>query len=91
MKVILVEKRDGRCEKYDEKKSYDTFCRVGLNAHLNTKAATGLADKCISDLRKFLKSKRKIKSAELFKQKIKILNKYNKDAAYLYEYHRDIN
>lgn len=91
MKVVLVEKKDGRCEKFDEEKSYRVFCRVFLNAHLSEKEAEKLADKSMRDLKGFLKDKRKVKSRELFRQKIKILNKYNKEAAFLYEYHRDIN
>ena len=91
MKIVLVEKRDGRCEKFDEKKAYDIFCRVALNAHLSEKEATNLADKAMKDLNNFLKSKSKIKSSGLFRQKIKILKKYNKEAAFLYETHRDIN
>ena len=90
-KIILVEKRDGRCEKFDEKKAYNIFCRVFLNAHLSEREAGKFADKSIGDLKIFLKSKRKIKSEDLFRQKIKILNKYNKEAAFLYETHRDIN
>lgn len=91
MKIVLVEKRDGRCEKFDEKKAYNIFCRVALNAHLNEKEAEKLADKSMNDLKKFLKKKTKIKSTELFRQKIKILKRYNKEAAFLYETHRDIN
>ena len=91
MKVVLVEKRDGRCEKFDGEKAYNIFCRVALNAHLTEKEAGKLADKAMKDLNQFLKTKRKIKSTELFKQKIKILNKYDKEAAFLYETHRDVN
>lgn len=91
MKIVLVEKKDGRCEKFDEEKSYRVFCRVFLNAHLSEKEATKLADRAIKDLKKFLKNKRKIKSRGLFRQKIKILSRYNKEAAFLYETHRDIN
>ncbi len=91
MKIVLVEKRDGRCEKFDEKKAYNIFCRVGLNAHLNDKEAERLADKSMKELKQFLKGKSKVKSTELFRQKIKILKKYNQEAAFLYETHRDIN
>lgn len=91
MKVVLVEKKDGRCEKFDDEKSYKVFCRVFLNAHLSARESENLADKSIKDLKNFLKSKRKIKSSDLFRQKIKILKKYNKEAAFLYETHRDIN
>ena len=91
MKIVLVEKRDGRCEKFDEKKAHNIFCRVGLNAHLSVKEAGKLADKSMKDLKQFLKLKKKIKSTELFWQNIKILRKYNKEAAFLYETHRDIN
>lgn len=91
MKIVLVEKRDGRCERFDEKKAYNIFCRVGLNTHLSVKKAEKLADNAMSDLKKILKLKRKIKSTELFWQKVKILKKYNKEAAFLYETHRDVN
>ncbi len=91
MKIVLVEKRDGRCEKFDEEKAHDIFCRVGLNAHLNVKEAEKLADKAMKDLKQFLKNKGKVKSPELFRQKIKILKRYNKEVAFLYETHRDIN
>jgi len=90
-KIILVEKRDGRCEKFDERKAYNVFCRVGLNAHLSVKEAGKLADNAMKDLKKFLNDKKKIKSTELFRQKIKILSRHNKEAAFLYEHHRDIN
>ena len=52
MKILLVEKRDGRCEKFDENKAYEVFCRAGLNAHLNVKDAGILADKAMKDLKK---------------------------------------
>ncbi|MBI2105213.1 hypothetical protein HYT56_00065 [Candidatus Woesearchaeota archaeon] len=90
-RIILVEKRDGRCEKFDEKKAYNIFHRVGSNAHLNAKESKKLADDAMKDLKIFLKNKSIVKSTALFRQKIKILNKYNKEAAFLYEHHRDVN
>jgi transcriptional regulator NrdR family protein len=89
--MVLVEKKDGHCEKFDEDKAFGNICRACLNAHLEPKECTAIAGKALKDLKKFLKRKRKIKSQELFKQKIKILKKYNKNVAFLYETHRDIN
>jgi transcriptional regulator NrdR family protein len=88
---MLVEKKDGLCEKFDEKKAYKKFCNSCLNAHLSKKESSAIANKSIKDLKKSIKNRKKINSNALFKKNIKILKKYSKEAAFLYETHRDIN
>ena len=89
--MALIEKRDGHCEKFDDDKAFGNICRACLNAHLKPEECTRIANRVLKDLKKFLKDKKKISSEKLFKEKIKILRKYNKDVAFLYETHLDIN
>ncbi|MDP3917158.1 MAG: hypothetical protein Q8Q42_02615 [Nanoarchaeota archaeon] len=89
--MVLIEKRDGRCEKFDDDKAFGNICRACLNAHLKPGECTRIANKTLGDLKKFLKGKKKITSLRLFNEKIKILKRYNKDVAFLYETHLDIN
>ena len=88
---MIVEKKAGHTEKFVDKKAYKIFCRACLNAHLSEEKASVIATKALKDLKKFLGRKKKINSDEIFKQNIKILKKYNKEVAFLYETHRDIN
>ena len=89
--MVLVEKKDGHCEKFDEDKSFGNICRACLNARLESKECTDISKKVLRDLKKLLKGRKKISSQKLFREKIKILRKYSKEVAYLYEHHRDIN
>ena len=90
-KIILVEKRDGRCEKFDERKVYASAYASCLSASVNVIEAEGISEKVTFRVKKWLKNKKKISSNEIFKQIVNALKKLNNDAAFMYETHRDIN
>ena len=88
MKVI---KRDGRIEDFDKKKVYNAAYRSCMNAHLDKGYSDKIAKEVVRDVLSVVRGKKKIKSNDLFQETVKIIKKYNYDAAFLYATHRDVS
>ena len=88
MKII---KRDGHEEIFKKEKVYQSVYESCLNAHHSKETANEIAEKTINDMMKNLKRKTMVKSDYIFKLISTLLEKYDKDVAFLYETHRDIN
>ena len=88
MRII---KKDGHEEIFKKEKVYQSVYESCLNAHHNKKTAEDIAKKATNDVMKHLKRKATVKSDYIFKIISTLLEKYDKDAAFLYETHRDIN
>jgi len=89
MKHIV--KRKGHEEHFDERKVYASTFAACLNVHMKKEAAEKCADKVTGEIKKWMKKKSEVSSYKIFKEVINILKKYDKDAAFMYETHRDIN
>ena len=88
MRII---KKDGHEEEFKKEKVYQSVYESCLNAHHEKKKASNIANKVIRDLMKHFKSKKLVKSHEVFKYIATLLEKYDEDAAFLYETHRDVS
>ena len=60
-------------------------------AHLSEKEAEKIADKVSRTSTNWSKKKKFISSDDIFKFLIKELKKYDEDASFLYETHRDVS
>lgn len=86
-----IVKRLGHQEKFDVKKVYGSSYAACLNCHMKKKECEGIADKVCNGLKKWIRVKKRVTSDQIFKQVIRELKKHNKDAAFMFETHRDIS
>ena len=88
---LKIVKRKGHTELYDERKVYGSCFFACRNAHLSEKEAEEICSKVCAEAAKWLKAKKIVASSQIFRFLTKELKKYNEDAAFLYETHRDIS
>ena len=90
MKKNIV-KRKGHTELYDERKVYGSCYFACRNAHLSEQEAEEISNKVCKAITKWIAKQKVVSSNDIFKKLIEELKKYNEDAAFLYETHRDIS
>lgn len=88
MKHII--KRHGKEEHFDAKKIYGSCYAACIAAGTTHLEAEKLCERVTKELKKWVENKQEITSTQIFKQVIKILRKYHKEGAFMYETHRDI-
>lgn len=88
---VLVVKRRGHSEHFDERKVYGSIYSACSNCDLHEKECEKLAEQVVEELKKAMVTKKEINSTEIFGLVISILAKYHEDAALMYEVHRDIS
>ncbi len=86
-----IVKRRGHKEEYDERKAYASSYAACRNAHLPEKEAEYIAEKVTKDIENWIKDKGEVNSQQIFEEVTKSLAKYNKDASFMYETHRDVS
>ena len=89
--IPTVVKRGWHIEAYDERKVYGSSYFSCRNAHLSQKEAERIAEKIALQVTKFVSRKKYISSDDIFRFIIEELKKYDEDASFLYETHRDIS
>lgn len=89
--VKHIVKRKGQEEHYDERKLYGSVFASCLNVHMKKQEAEKCADKVTKEINKWIKNKKEITSNQIFKEVVRMLKKHDKDAAFMYETHRDIS
>lgn len=90
-KKECVVKRKGHEEKFDERKVYASCYAACLSTHIEIKKTEKICEKVAKEIKKWIKNKTCVSSNEIFKMTIKLLNKYDKNAAFMYETHRDLS
>ena len=88
---LKIVKRKGHTELYDERKVYGSCFFSCRNAHLSQQEAEKICSKVSAAVTKWAKKEKIILSNDIFEVLIKELKKYDEDAAFLYETHRDIS
>ena len=88
---MQIVKRKGHTELYDERKVYGSCFFACRNAHLSEKGSEEICNKIRAAVTKAVNKKKVVSSSEIFRFLIKELKKYNEDAAFLYETHRDVS
>ena len=91
MKHKHLVKRGGHQHVFDPRKVYASCYSACLSADVKHAEAEKLCENVTRDIKKWIKTKNKVTSNQIFKEMIKIIKKYNKDAAFMYETHRDIS
>ena len=89
--MTIVVKRKGHKEKFDERKVYASAYAASLNAHLSEAEAEKIADDVTKKINAWIDGRQQITSKELEQNIIKILDKHNHDASFLYETHLDLS
>lgn len=88
---ICIVKRKGHSEEFDEKKVYASVYSAARANGLTEKDSEKLADKTAKEIKKWVDRKKSIDSKEIFKTVVRLLKKQNREAAFLYETHRDVS
>jgi len=90
-KTPCVVKRAGHEEVYDERKVYATCYYAAKSTHLKTNKAEEICDKVVKDVNKWIVPKGCVTGHQIHEYIVKSLKKYNKDVAFMYDTHRDVN
>ncbi len=86
-KIPLVVKRGGHRERFDEKKVYGSVYAACASAHYGELQCEKIADDITKNVRKFLKNKKEVKSAEIRRKIESVLKKKDKELAFFYSQH----
>jgi len=89
-KTCMV-KRGGEIVDFDERKVYASCYSACLSSHREKKKAEEICGKISADIKKWIMKKKLVTSDEIFKKTTELLKKYDKNAAFMYETHRDIS
>ena len=86
-----IVKRKGHAEEFDERKVYDSCYAACLNAQIEHKKAEKICEKVSRELKAWARKKKYADSSDIFREVIAEMKKYDKNAAFMYETHRDIS
>ena len=89
-KEILIVKRKGHEEPYDEKKVYGSAYFACRNAHLSEIESEIISEKVSKEIHGWAGKQNSLTSDDIFRKLAEVLRRYNEDASFLYETHRDI-
>jgi len=76
---------------FDERKVYASCYAACLSAHIEHITAEKIADKVSKEIKKWVKNRKVVTSNHIFIQMVKVMKKHDKNAAFMYETHRDIS
>lgn len=91
MSHLHIIKRKGRKEPYDNHKVYASCYAACLNVHMPKEEAERVSGEVTKEIDRWIDEKEDISSKEIFQEVIKILRTYDKEAAFMYETHRDVS
>lgn len=81
----------GREELFDERKVYASCYSACLSSHISHMKAEKVAGKVTKDINKWIKTKKNVTSDQIFKETTKAIKRYNREASFMFETHRDIS
>ena len=90
-KDVHIVKRRGHLEVFDERKVYATCFSACLASHVDTRLAEDISDIVTDYVKKWIKNKREVTSTQVSKVITQKLRSLEKDVAFMYETHRDVN
>ena len=88
---VVIVKRGAHAQQYDDRKVYASAYFACRNAHLTEKEAEKIAEMVLRSITRQVKKEKIILSDRIFQLITAELKKYNEDAAFLYETHRDLS
>lgn len=83
-----VVKRNGRSEKYDERKLYASIYASCLSVHESAANAELIAERVCRDMNDWISNKTEVTANDIRKNTAKFLTEINAHAGYLYQHHR---
>ena len=89
MEVII--KRKGRQEGFDERKLYASCYSACTTTHHGKEESEQICAQVTDAVKLFLVDKKEVDSDELFRETVRELEKVSREAAFMYETHRDIS
>ena len=89
MKPVI--KKKGIEQPFDERKIYASCYAACLNVPLRHDEAHKICNNVCRDIHGWMEGKPVITTDRLFLEMIKAIRKYSKEAAYMYETHRDVS
>ena len=84
-------KRRGHTEEYDQKKVYASVYAAFMTNGLSEKDSEKKADNITKEVTKWVDSKKSIDSKDIFRVVVSLMKKEDREAAFLYETHRDLS
>jgi|SRR3989344_7171219 len=85
-----IVKRRGHTEPYDEKKVYASAYAACRNTHLSEQESEKIADTVMRKVSQWVLSQEEVRSQEIFVHTTEALRELARDAAFMYETHRDL-
>jgi len=86
-----IVKRKGHAEEFDDRKVYASCYAACLSSHIEHTEAEKICEKVSKEIKTWARKRKTADSSEIFKKVIAAMKKHNKDAAFMYETHRDIS
>lgn len=85
--MVIIVKRKGQKERFDEKKVYGSVYAACASAHYEEIHCERIAEEITDKIKKFVKNKKQIPSIEIRKKIGNELEKKDKELAFYYEQH----
>ncbi len=86
----IVKRSTQKCESYDKRKVYASVYAACYVVHLHQQKCEKIAHAVAKRITQFVHKKKEVASKYVAQEIIKELRKHNKDAAFMYETHKDI-
>ena len=89
--LCVIKRRTGECQPYDERKVYGSVYAACYVVRKSDKECERIAEAVAKKITGFAKGKKEITSRTIHKLVAKELHKHDKDAAFMYDTHKDIS
>jgi len=86
-----IVKRKGHEEHFDERKVYKSCYAACLSAHVARKDADVICKKATKEITQWIKTRKEVTTHQISKEIIRVLKRHDKNAAFMYETHRDVS
>jgi transcriptional regulator NrdR family protein len=86
-----IVKRKRHTEEFDERKVYASCYAAFLNAQVEHTKAEKMCEKVSKEIKAWARKRKYADSSDIFKKVIAEMKKHDKNAAFMYETHRDIS
>lgn len=90
MADLVVVKRAGAREPFDDHKVYASIYEACISAKVPKREAEKICEKVTKEVKKWLKGREEVDSSAIFKKVVEVLEPLNKEAAFAYETHRNV-
>lgn len=86
-----IVKRKGHKQDFDERKLYASVYAACLSAHDHPEGGEATANLVCREIKNWMKDKESVTSDQIFEEAVRELKYLNKDAALMYQTHRDLS